>query len=856
MSHTERGNHSETDSNPTRRWEPPREEVPPRRRSTERTGRRSRDREETVRRADIPVVYADPAVGLHADQVRERSKGGYRNEEVESNSKSLKDIVRSNVCTYFNLIFFILSIAVIAVGAWNELTFMVVVLANTVIGIVQEWRSKKTLDGLNLLTNPKANVMRDGILITTSVYNTVRDDIVVFRAGDQIYADAQVVEGECLVNESLLTGEADELHKGQGDRLLSGSFLVSGECYARLTAVGRDSYMSRLTLQARQAKQQPRSEMMRSLNKLVMVIGIAIIPLGIAMAVKEIVILENPIRDGVVSTVASLIGMIPEGLYLLTSVALMAGVLRLAQRKTLVHEMGCIETLARVDVLCVDKTGTITEPKMVVKDLVTLEDANTSEDELRDILADYVFAMQNDNETMAALKRYFNGRHSRRVVTRALPFTSARKYGGVSFARGGSYLLGAPENLLGDRYDDYREDIEEYSRLGCRVLLLAGYEGALDGGELTGAVTPLGLVLLTNKIREEAPATFRYFREQGVAVKVISGDSPVTVSEVALRAEIPNAEQYVDARTLRTDEELAQAAETYTVFGRVTPEQKRKLVQAMHQAGHTVAMTGDGVNDVLALKEADCSVAMASGSQVACQVSHIVLMDSDFSAMPSVVAEGRRVINNIERSASLYLVKNIFSLCLAAISLIFTFTYPFSASQMSLVSAITIGLPSFVLAMEPNHSRIQGRFLPNVVYRALPSAISDLVLSIGVVMFYTVFELSDAELSTICTLVVAVVGLLMVHRTCKPYNPLRKALMVFCVVAFAFCVLFLRPIFSLDLSIMSDGAWLVLVVFVLLAFEVSLSANVMVDGIRTAVYWVRDKVLWLLRSAGFLAEEK
>ncbi|MCC8098846.1 MAG: cation-translocating P-type ATPase [Clostridiales bacterium] len=803
---------------------------------------------ETSAVREIPVVCAAPDQGLDDGQVRERMEGGCRNVEIDSTSKSLGEIVRSNVCTYFNLIFFVLAIAVCAVGAWTELTFLIVVIANICIGIVQEWRSKKKLDSLSLLTNPKANVVRDGQICTISAYDTVRDDIAVFHAGDQIYADARVVEGQCLVNESLLTGEADEIRKEPGDELLSGSYLVSGECRARLTAVSRDSYMSKLTLQAKQAQQQPQSEMMRALNRLVLAIGIVIIPLGIAMAYKEIAVLNNTIQDGVVSTVASLVGMIPEGLYLLTSLALMAGVLRLAQRNTLVHEMGCIETLARVDTLCVDKTGTITEPKMVVEDLVAVSASPLSLDELRSILADYVFAMQNDNETMAALKRYFDGQHSRRVVTQALPFTSARKYGGVTFAGEGAYLLGAPENLLGGQYQRYSEEIEKYSRLGCRVLLLARCDGDLEGDTLASPVEALALVLLTNKIRDNAPETFRYFRDQGVAVKVISGDSPVTVSEVALRADIPNADQYVDARTLRTDEDLAQAAERYTVFGRVTPEQKRKLVRAMHQAGHTVAMTGDGVNDVLALKEADCSVAMASGSQAACQVSHIVLLDSDFSAMPSVVAEGRRVINNIERSASLYLVKNIFSLCLAAISLIFTFTYPFSASQMSLVSAITIGLPSFVMALEPNKKRIQGRFMQNVIYRALPSAISDLVLSIGVVLFYIVFDLTDDELSTICTLVVAVVGLLMIHRTCKPYNTLRRLLMVACVVAFAFCILFLQPIFSLDLSALSQGAWLVLVVFVLLAFEVSLSANVMVDGIRSVVLWISDKAKKLVQA--------
>ena len=809
---------------PTTRKAPPRQS----------NGKRPKGQPDAVPRRKIPVAQVDPEQGLSRAQVQERINNGYQNDSVESNSKTFGQILFSNVFTYFNMIFFVLAAAIIMVGAWYNLTFMGVVIANIVIGTVQEWRSKKKLDQLNLLSNPKANVIRAGNRQTISVQDTVRDDVVIFGAGDQIYADAVVLDGECLVNESLLTGEADELRKRPGDALLSGSFLVSGKCRAQLTAVGPDSYMSKLTLQAKQQKQRPQSEMMRSLSRLVMVIGIIIIPLGALMAFKEIKVLGNSIYDGVVSTVASLVGMIPEGLYLLTSLALLAGVLRLAQRKTLVHEMGCIETLARVDTLCVDKTGTITEPKMVVEDIVAFDPETAAEDELRSVMADYVYAMQNDNETMAALKRYFTGRVTRSTVA-ALPFSSSRKYGGVTFSQGETYLLGAPENILGSDYIHYQDDIEGFSQMGCRVLLLARYDGDLNDSNLIGEKEPLGLVLLTNKIRPEAPETFRYFRKQGVTVKVISGDNPVTVSEVAIRAEIPNAENYVDARTLKTDQDIARAAETYTVFGRVTPEQKRKLVRAMHRAGHTVAMTGDGVNDVLALKEADCSVAMASGSQVACQVSHIVLMESDFSAMPSVVAEGRRVINNIERSASLYLVKNIFSLCLAIISLIFTFSYPFSAAQMSLISAITIGLPSFVMALEPNNSLIRGHFLTNVVYRAIPSALSDLFLTIGVVLFVTVFGLTSVEMGTICTIVVGVVGLLMVHRTCKPYNALRKMLMVACVILFVFCITALHTIFTLDLHL-STGGWLVLAVFVLLAFEVSLSANIMVGGINKMVH--------------------
>ena len=554
--------------------------------------------------------------------------------------------------------------------------------------------------------------------------------------------------------------------------------------------------------------------MMRSLTRLVQVIGIAIIPLGVLMAVKEIVWLGRSVSDGVVATVASLIGMIPEGLYLLTSMALAAGVVRLAQKKTLVHDMGCIETLARVDVLCVDKTGTVTENKMTVEDVVPLCPDRFEEGDIRLIMADYVGAMRADNDTMAALRRYFTGEVKQPAV-KAVPFTSAKKFGGVSFHEDETYLLGAPDVLLGERYGKYAAQIDAYSAKGCRVLLLALYDGQPDDEVLDADMLPISLILLSNKIRAEAPDTFKYFAEQGVAIKVISGDNAMAVSEVAKRAGIKGAESYVDARTLETDEDIAAAVEKYTVFGRVTPDQKRRFVRALKAAGHTVAMTGDGVNDVLALKEADCSIAMASGSDAASQVSHIVLLESNFAAMPSVVAEGRRVINNIERSAALFLVKNIFSFSLAVISLIFTLPYPVTSAQMSLVSALTIGAPGFVLAMEPNTARIKGKFLPNVIYRALPGGLTDLILVLGVILFCMVFKVGENMMSTVCAIILNIVGLMVVHYTCKPYNLLRKAMMIGLTVAFVFCVLLLPQLFTLT-SLDLPGA-MILVVFALLS---------------------------------------
>ena len=770
-------------------------------------------------RREIPVLEADAETGLSAAQAQERLDGGWGNAPVESPGASVREIIAKNVFTYFNFLFFLLAGCVIAVRQWLNLTFLGPVFCNMFIGIVQDLRVKKKVDGLKIMAAPKCRAVRDGQTVELDAAQLVRDDIAVFSPGDQIPADAVVAAGECRVNEALVTGEADEIVKKPGERLLSGSFVVSGSCRARLTAVGADSFVSRLTLEAKQTGSQPQSEMMHSLTSLIKWIGFLVIPLGAVMFIKEYLWLKSPIADAVSSTVGSIVGMIPEGLYLLTSLALVASVIRLANRRTLVHDMGCIETLARVDTLCVDKTGTITEPKMTVDDIVPLQPERYIDDDIRMIMADYVCAMQDDNDTMAALRRYFTGQ-SMQTAIEAVPFRSAKKYGGVSFHEDETYLLGAPEILLANcpEKEQYLPLAEEWSAKGCRVLLLALYDGKLSDETLNAEILPLALILLSNKIRPEAPQTFSYFAQQGVRTKVISGDNPLTVSEVARRAGIPDAEKFVDARTLKTDAELAKAAEDMTVFGRVTPDQKKKLVAAMKRAGHTVAMTGDGVNDVLALKEADCSVAVASGSDVACQVSQIVLTDSNFASLPDVVAEGRRVINNIERSASLYFVKNMFSIAMAIISLIFTLPYPLSPAQLGLVNCMTIGVPAFILAMEPNRSLVQGKFLKNVVRRALPAALTDILLVGGVMLFYLAADLPDTAMSTICAGVMGVVGLMMVHQTAKPYNKLRIAMICVLALGFAGSFLFLKALFNLvTLDFLSA---LVLAVFALLAWPV------------------------------------
>ena len=773
---------------------------------------------ETPARRPVEVVYADPDTGLTSEQVSQRAAAGWANLPVEPIGKTTRQIVLDNIFTYFNLIFFILAICVILVGQWLNLTFMGVVIWNTLIGIAQELKSKKTLDNLSILNTPKAHVVRNGKLSSVATEELVRDDVVEFTTGNQIYADAEVIDGDCHVNEALITGESDEILKKKGDTLLSGSFVINGTCRARLTNVGADSFVSKLTIEAKKSKGARQSEMMNSLTNLIKWIGFIVIPLGIIMFIKEHYWLDREIAVSVTSTVGSIVGMIPEGLYLLTTLALVAAVIRLANKKTLVHDMDCIETLARVDILCVDKTGTITENKMVVEDVIPLCPDRYIESDIRLIMADYVYAMQNDNETMAALKRYFTGEVKQQAID-TLPFTSKTKYGGVSFHEDETYLLGAPEILLaGQDRPDISKLVEEYSSKGCRTILLGLYDGTLEDEELKAGFMPLALILLSNKVRAEAPETFRYFAKQGVQIKVISGDNAVTVSEVARRADVADAEKYIDARTLDTREKIYDAADKYTVFGRVTPEQKRTLVQALKEQGHKVAMTGDGVNDVLALKEADCSIAMASGSEVASQVSHIVLMDSNFSSMPHVVDEGRRVINNIERSASLYLVKNIFTFTLALITLLFTLPYPYSPAQLVLVNTFTIGVPSFVLAMEPNHSLVKGKFLRNVIFRALPAALTDLVLVIGTMLFYLAFGLDDTLLSTICTGIMGIVGLMQVYKTSIPFNTIRIIDMAGCGVLYLVCYFGFPQFFTL--AALNSQSLLILIVLGLLAWPI------------------------------------
>ena len=803
--------------------------------------KKTKDSQETkILRKPVARIETTADTGLTQAQVKERMEKGWSNAPVDSPSKTTKEIIISNVFTYFNLIFLVIAVLLLLVGAFRDLTFLPVIICNTLIGIIQEIRSKKVLDKLSVLNAPKATVVREGKLQTIPAEKAVLDDVVKFQAGNQICADATVIDGEVQVNESLLTGESDEITKKPGDTLMSGSFVVSGSCLGRLEQVGADSYISKLTLEAKATKEGEQSEMIRSLDKLVQIVGFLIIPIGIVLFGQQYLLGDSSIKTSMQAMVAAIIGMIPEGLYQLASVALVVSVMRLATKKVLVHDMKCIETLARVNVLCVDKTGTITENTMKVHDVVSLEPYEKEElPPLKELLGDFAHAMSKDNITMAAMQEYFT-QGSGQVATSVTSFSSAFKYSSVTFHTT-SYVLGAPEFVLRDDYEIYKETIESYGSEGYRVLVFGRYEGTPDGKALTEAVVPYGLVLLANPIRKEAWETFQYFADQGVDIKVISGDNPVTVSKVASQAGIANADNYIDASQLKTPDDIKQAVLKYTVFGRVTPDQKRQFVRALKEAGKTVAMTGDGVNDVLALKDADCSIAMASGSDAAAQASQLVLLESNFSCMPSVVLEGRRVVNNIERSASLFLVKNIFSFLLSLFSMAFMITYPLEPSQISMVAMFTIGIPAFLLAMEPNKKMIEGHFLTNVLLKALPAGLTDVLIVGFLTVFGQTFGMSNEEISTAATLLLAIVGLMILFKISKPMNVFRWIVWSAMVAGLLFCVIFLKNLFGI--GVMTRKCCMTLIVFAVATEPLLRYISQIVAGIRKRVLRRREKRL-------------
>lgn len=780
--------------------------------------------------------------GLTDEEVRQRVEEGLTNRADISTDKTTKEIVISNVFTYFNLIFLVITILLIMVGSFRNLTFLPIIIGNTVIGIVQEIRAKKTLEKMSLLNAPHADVIRNGSVKQISTDELVKDDVILLTAGKQICADAVVISGNIQVNESLLTGEADEVEKTEGSTLMSGSFVVSGECYARLEKVGNESYISKLSLEAKSMGGKEQSEMIRSINLIVKWVGIVIIPIGLILFWQSHFVNGESITKSVTSTVAAIIGMIPEGLYLLTTVALALSTMKLARKKVLLHDMKSIETLARVDVLCVDKTGTITEPDMKLKEIFLCKNSGADGtqtaltlDELKSLILDYANASVDNNATMLALKAYAaealtnNTSALHRTAVSQQAFSSSLKYGSVTFSDG-TYLLGAPEFIMHEDFARIEEEIIPYADKGDRVLLFARYNGENVENGINGSVTPLGFVALANPIRANAVKTFEYFKSQGVAIKVISGDNPRTVSRIAIQAGIESAESFVDAATLDTEDKIADAVNKYTVFGRVTPKQKKQLVKALQAKGHTVAMTGDGVNDILAMKDADCSVAMASGSEAAAQAAQVVLLDSDFAHMPDVVYEGRRVVNNIQRSASLFLVKNIFSLLLSLFSVILMVTYPLEPAQVSLISMFTIGVPGFLLALEQNKDRIKGYFITNVMLKALPGGLTDVIAVGALVVCGEVFCISDASIGTIATLVLSVVGFMILFKISEPLNGMKYAVIIGNIAGLVFSGFFLKKLFAL--TDLSNICILLMIVFGFAAESLFRNLTLLVEKLR------------------------
>ena len=722
--------------------------------------------------------YASTIRGLSLDEVNERIHSGSVNVKSESGTKSVGEIVRSNILTYFNMVFLILGALLIIAGSYHDLSFIIVLMANAAIGIIQELASKNVLDKMTLVNAPKVIVFRDSRKMKIDSKRLVSDDCIELGGGIQIPADCVVLHGTIHVNESMLTGEADEIEKNRGDSLFGGSFVTNGTCYAKVTAVGDSTYAAGLSKEATKMQSGEESQMLRDLDKILKFVGVLIIPIGIILFVQQYVYSHAGFSSSITGMVAALIGMIPEGIYLLTSVALAVSAMRLAKQKVLVHDLKCIETLARVDVLCVDKTGTITEKEMRVR-AIDADNEIMTDEETKKTLCDFAYSMSDANDTLIAIQNFFDLPRNVRP-DEVVPFSSKYKYSAASLY-GRNYVLGAPEFVLGQSIDRYSDMIGKYSRLGCRILAFAEYGSLPHGEPLSGCCTPLAVIALENPIRRGAKDTFRYFEDQRVKVKVISGDNPETVSVVAAKAGIKDSDDYVDVSTLNGRAEIADAAKRYTVFGRVTPEQKKLLVASMQKSGHTVAMTGDGVNDIIAMKKADCSIAMASGSDAASQASQLVLLDSDFTKMPSIVAEGRRVVNNIQRSAVLYLVKNIFSLLLAIFSVILMLDYPLVPSQITLISFFNIGLPTFFLALEPNEDRIRGRFMTNVVIQALPAAITDFVAVSGLVLFCREFGIDADCMSTSVSILVACIGFMILFRIMRPMKRSHVIVLIGCI---------------------------------------------------------------------------
>ena len=733
--------------------------------------------------------------GLTSDQAALRKEQGFVNVDTTRKGKSILGIVLSNLFTFFNIVYMVITVILCVSGLADQCLYLPVVIANTAIAMVQEIKSKLTLDKLNLITEPQVKAVRNAEVTEISVSELVLDDIVYLGAGEQISADSIVLDGYVEVNEAILTGESDAVTKRQGDTLYAGSYVVSGSCTAQVTAVGKYNYIASLTGRAKQY-QKPRSQMLSALKKILVFIAIIVVPMAICLYIVNAKANGDDLsnfsllylnKDVLKPTAASIISMIPAGPFLLTSVALATSFLRLAKNNTMVQELYCIEMLARVDTLCLDKTGTITDGTMQVIETIDLRAAGSTYT-IREIMSSFNAAMQSDNMTSKALKQFF-GTPKKPALTPAatIPFSSERKLSAVSFKGAGTYILGAPEFALKTKNDRVNDLVEKYASQGLRVLLLAHSTTTIyDSSTLPQVRRPVAVIVIEDHIRPDAPDTIDWFMKNDVAVKVISGDNPVAVSNIALRVGIRDADKYISLDGM-TDEEVTAAANEYTVFGRVSPDQKAILVKAMRANKHTVAMTGDGVNDILAMKESDCSISIASGSSAARQVSHLVLMDDSFASLPKVVAEGRRVVNNIQSSSSMYFMKTIYVIVINLMLILLHFAFGMSMvsplvsnKSVMLLEWVIVALPTFFLALQPNEKRIKGSFFKNVLKNCMPCSLTFIVTTVSL---YVMQRLDASlvpmeQLGTLVTLTYTFGGLFALYYACKPFNKWKSVLFV------------------------------------------------------------------------------
>ncbi|MBE5758232.1 MAG: HAD family hydrolase [Clostridiales bacterium] len=719
-------------------------------------------------KVEIVRIETNSKTGLTAEQVAKRQEDGLVNVVTNKNTKTYGGIILGNIFTFFNMLCFAMGIALLVYGSTTitNYAFLLVVLANTGIGIIQEIKAKKTIEKISLVSSPTAMVVRDKQEVKINVDELVLDDIMFLQTGKQISADSIIVEGTVEVNESLLTGESVAIKKTKGDTLYSGSFVVGGKCYARVDKIGNDTYTAKLADQAKKY-QKPKSELMGTLNTIIKIIGIIIIPMAILVIRNNSSLLSDRV-EVVEKSAGAIIGMIPSGMFLLTSMALAVGVIKLAKKRTLVQDLYSIEMLARTDVLCLDKTGTITDGTMKVSNVIQVK--TDLKYTMENLIGSMLTALDDNNQTSRALITHF-GYSKELTAVQTLPFNSTRKMSAVTFSTGETFVFGAPEYVLKTKNAQVENLVKTYASKGFRVLLFAQCDGTLKDDKVPLKREPIAIVVIEDHIREDAFETIQWFKDNGVEIKIISGDNPVTVSEVSRRVGVENADKYISLEGL-SQQQVIDAVDNYTVFGRVSPEQKCILVKALKAKGHKVAMTGDGVNDILALKEADCSVAMASGSEATRLVSNLVLMDSNFSSMPSVVSEGRRVINNIQKSSSLFLMKTIYTMLLSIFVISVKTLYPFAPSQVLLLEILVIGVPSFFLALQPNNEKIKGKFLTNLLSKSLPGA---LILFISVIACY-LFDLAvgtDGQFVTMAALSLTFVGLLVLFRLCKPFDIFR-----------------------------------------------------------------------------------